>query len=110
MVRQYDIIVFGSTGYTGQFVDEELYRIQGEGKKSLKWAAAGRSQSKLDTSLKGSLYPGTAFAAFNIWGCSTYSCCASIRIIAEESLKGGGGVTQSGSEAKPDVTSYAATL
>ena len=100
MGRQYDIIVFGSTGYTGQFVDEELYRIQGEGKKSLKWAAAGRSQSKLDASLKGSLYPGTAPAVLNIWGCSTYPCCASIGIIAEESLKGGGGGSQSGQNAR----------
>ena len=64
MVRQYDIIVFGSTGYTGQFVDEELYRIQGEGKKSLKWAAAGRSQSKLDASLKGSPWHCTCWVEY----------------------------------------------
>ena len=50
--RRCATIVFGSTGCTGQFVDEELYRIRGEGKKSLKWAAAGRSQSKLDASLR----------------------------------------------------------
>lgn len=51
--RQYDIVVFGATGYTGQFVNEELYKIQGEGKRALKWAAAGRSQSKLEACLKG---------------------------------------------------------
>lgn len=51
--RQYDVVVFGSTGYTGQFVNEELYRIQGEGKRQLKWAAAARSQSKLEAYLKG---------------------------------------------------------
>lgn len=53
MGRLYDIIVFGSTGFTGQYVNEELCRIQGEGKRSLKWAAAGRSQNKLEASLKG---------------------------------------------------------
>ena len=55
MSRQYDVVVFGSTGYTGQFVGEELYRIQGESKQSLKWAAAGRSRSKLEACLKGDL-------------------------------------------------------
>lgn len=53
--RQYDIVVFGSTGFTGQFVNEELYRIQGEGKRSLKWAAAGRNQAKLEAGLNGKL-------------------------------------------------------
>ena len=54
--RQYDVVVFGSTGYTGQFVNEELYRFQGYGGSSsatLKWAAAGRSQAKLEAVLKG---------------------------------------------------------
>ena len=51
--RQYDIIVFGSTGFTGQFVNEELYRLQSEGRPNLKWAAAGRKQSKLESCLRG---------------------------------------------------------
>ena len=51
--RQYDVVVFGSTGYTGQFVNEELYRLQGYGGATLKWAAAGRSQAKLEAVLKG---------------------------------------------------------
>ena len=51
--RQYDIVVFGASGYTGQFVNEELYRIQNEGKRTLKWAAAGRTQSKLEAYLRG---------------------------------------------------------
>ncbi len=50
--REYDIVVFGSTGYTGQLVNEELYRLQTESGRALKWAAAGRSQSKLDACLK----------------------------------------------------------
>ena len=51
--REYDIVVFGSTGFTGQFVNEELYRLQTDGGRALKWAAAGRSQSKLEASLQG---------------------------------------------------------
>ena len=51
--REYDIVVFGSTGYTGQFVNEELYRLQTDGGRALRWAAAGRSQSKLEAGLKG---------------------------------------------------------
>ena len=51
--REYDIVVFGSTGYTGQFVNEELYRLQTEGGKALKWAAAGRTRAKIEACLKG---------------------------------------------------------
>ena len=43
--REYDIVVFGSTGYTGQFVNEELYRIQSG-------YPFGRSQSKLEACLR----------------------------------------------------------
>ena len=49
--REYDFVVFGATGYTGQFVSEELYRLQTEDGRALKWAAAGRSQSKLEACL-----------------------------------------------------------
>ena len=51
--RPYDVVVFGSTGYTGKFVNEELYRLQREGRQDLKWVAAGRSREKLQKSLKG---------------------------------------------------------
>ena len=51
--REYDVVVFGATGYTGQFVNEELYRLQNEGRQTLKWAAAGRDRSKLEACLKG---------------------------------------------------------
>lgn len=54
--RQYDIVVFGSTGYTGKFVAEELYRIQCEVKRSLRWAAAGRSEEKVRSCLEGKRY------------------------------------------------------
>lgn len=51
--RPYDIVVFGSTGYTGKFVAEELYRIQCEARRSLRWAAAGRKEEKVRTCLEG---------------------------------------------------------
>ncbi len=51
--RPYDIVVFGSTGYTGKFVNEELYKLQKTGRQDLKWAAAGRSKDKLRQSLLG---------------------------------------------------------
>lgn len=51
--RRYDIVVFGSTGFTGEFVNEELYRIQNAEQSDLKWAAAGRNKSKLEGSLRG---------------------------------------------------------
>ena len=44
-MRNYDIVLFGATGFTGKLVAEYL---QHHAPKTLKWAIAGRSQSKLD--------------------------------------------------------------
>jgi short subunit dehydrogenase-like uncharacterized protein len=41
--REFDIIVYGATGYTGRLVAEYL-----KDKMGLKWAMAGRSQTKLE--------------------------------------------------------------
>jgi hypothetical protein len=43
--RQYDIVVFGATGYTGKLTAEH---ITAELPTDLKWALAGRSASKLE--------------------------------------------------------------
>ena len=53
----YDIVIFGASGYTGQYVIEYVVRnveddfkkqlASGEEPKKLKWAVAGRSQDKL---------------------------------------------------------------
>ena len=51
--KLYDIVVLGSTGYTGKFVAEELYRVQCEVRRSLRWAAAGRSAEKVRSCLEG---------------------------------------------------------
>ncbi|MEM9621179.1 MAG: saccharopine dehydrogenase NADP-binding domain-containing protein [Pseudomonadota bacterium] len=47
MQRQYDIIVFGATGFTGQLVAEYMTRQYTGG--NLTWAMAGRNTSKLES-------------------------------------------------------------
>uniref|UniRef100_A0A667ZNX4 Saccharopine dehydrogenase-like oxidoreductase n=1 Tax=Myripristis murdjan TaxID=586833 RepID=A0A667ZNX4_9TELE len=47
--RPYHIIVFGASGFTGQFVVEEVARCAAEGPGGcLKWAVAGRSRPRLE--------------------------------------------------------------
>src|SRR5438093_1303350 len=46
MNREFDVIVFGATGYTGRLVAEHLLKTYGNG-GTVKWAMAGRSKSKL---------------------------------------------------------------
>lgn len=43
--RKYDFIIFGATGFTGQYVAEEVSRIAE--KEGITWAVAGRNASKL---------------------------------------------------------------
>lgn len=43
--RIYDIVLFGATGYTGQYTAEHIVSYF---PTDLKWAIAGRSQSKLE--------------------------------------------------------------
>lgn len=47
--RQYDIVVFGATGYTGKLTAEHIAK---ELPTDLKWAIAGRSASKLEALAK----------------------------------------------------------
>lgn len=44
--REYDLVVFGATGYTGQYVAE---RITNQLPTNLIWAVAGRSKEKLES-------------------------------------------------------------
>ena len=44
---EFDLIVYGATGYTGRLVAEHLARQYGVGGE-VKWAMAGRSQAKLE--------------------------------------------------------------
>ena len=43
--ERFDIVVFGATGFTGQYVAEELARIAEE--ERITWAVAGRNINKL---------------------------------------------------------------
>ncbi|NNE58201.1 MAG: saccharopine dehydrogenase [Hellea sp.] len=44
--REFDVIVYGATGYTGRLVGEYIQQQYGD--SDLKWAMAGRSAKKLD--------------------------------------------------------------
>ncbi|XP_047429725.1 saccharopine dehydrogenase b [Mugil cephalus] len=52
--RPYHVVVFGASGFTGQFVVEEVARCasEGPGGVPLKWAVAGRSRQRLEDVLK----------------------------------------------------------
>lgn len=51
--RPYHLIIFGASGFTGQFVVEEVARSVSEGPNgTLKWAIAGRSKQKLEKVLE----------------------------------------------------------
>ena len=49
--RQYDLVIFGASGFTGKYVVEELARTGQEEMPGLRWAIAGRSMAKLQTVL-----------------------------------------------------------
>lgn len=44
--REFDLVVFGASGYTGKLVAEYIQNEYG-GDQSLKWALAGRNKDKL---------------------------------------------------------------
>ncbi|QYJ07579.1 saccharopine dehydrogenase family protein [Qipengyuania flava] len=46
--REFDIIVYGATGYTGRLVAEHFVREYGSADDGPKWAMAGRSMDKLE--------------------------------------------------------------
>lgn len=45
--REFDIVVYGATGYTGRLAAEHFGREYGDGPDAPKWAMAGRSLTKL---------------------------------------------------------------
>ncbi|WP_341713253.1 saccharopine dehydrogenase NADP-binding domain-containing protein [Erythrobacter sp.] len=46
--REFDIVVYGATGYTGRLVAEHFVREYGSKPDAPKWAMAGRSMAKLE--------------------------------------------------------------
>jgi short subunit dehydrogenase-like uncharacterized protein len=51
-MAEFDVIVWGATGYTGRLVAQHMLNTYGVGGE-LKWAAAGRNAAKLDEVLAG---------------------------------------------------------
>ena len=45
---EFDIVVYGATGYTGRLVAEHFVREYGATSEGPKWAMAGRSLTKLE--------------------------------------------------------------
>lgn len=54
--REFDVIVWGATGFTGRLVAEYLLEQYGTGRE-LRWAMAGRNREKLE-GVRGGLGPG----------------------------------------------------
>ena len=46
--RKYSVVVFGATGFTGKRVAMEVQRVCVAKSRNLKWAIAGRNESKLN--------------------------------------------------------------
>ena len=49
-MSRFDVVIFGASGYTGKYVVEHLAHIYEE--ENIKWCVAGRSERKLDETLK----------------------------------------------------------
>lgn len=50
MSKRLDVLIFGATGYTGQYVVEEMARKAQQ--FGFKWGVAGRTDKKLKESLQ----------------------------------------------------------
>jgi short subunit dehydrogenase-like uncharacterized protein len=46
--REFDLIIWGATGFTGRLVAEHLVRRTGRGGRRVRWAIGGRSRDKLE--------------------------------------------------------------
>ncbi|XP_077286264.1 saccharopine dehydrogenase-like oxidoreductase [Arctopsyche grandis] len=51
MAERFGIVIFGASGFTGKHAVEEIHRLA-KNDKTLTWAIAGRSQSKLEKVIK----------------------------------------------------------
>lgn len=76
--RPYHMVIFGATGFTGQFVVEEVARTVSEGPNgTLKWAIAGRSKQKLEKVLE----QAAGVLSMNIFFVIYYRTCMATIII-----------------------------
>ena len=51
MSRPYQVVIFGASGFTGEYVVEQLAKYLNKSRTSLSWAAAGRSEAKVKRTL-----------------------------------------------------------
>lgn len=63
--RKYDIIVFGASGFTGQFVVQEMNHFSQV--YNLTWAIAGRNTNKLQTVLDNNMCKAQGTFCFHIF-------------------------------------------
>jgi len=47
VTKQFDVVVWGATGFTGQIVVAYLLEVYGASSENLRWAVAGRDEAKL---------------------------------------------------------------
>lgn len=49
MDRVFDVVIFGASGFTGQYVVEEFAK---QNSQNLRWAVAGRNEGKMQAVLQ----------------------------------------------------------
>ena len=83
MSREYDICIFGATGYTGEHVARSVQRMARDGTwAGVKWAIAGRSRAKLDALIaKNGLEPTGVVIADTSDPASLLAMAASTRVM-----------------------------
>ena len=52
LAKKFDLVVYGATGFTGNFVVEEVAKFAQRSGRQISWAVAGRDTSKLKNALK----------------------------------------------------------
>ncbi|KAJ3117416.1 hypothetical protein HDU96_006797 [Phlyctochytrium bullatum] len=57
--KEYDVLVYGATGFTGKRVAKEIARIQPKLSRPFRWAIAGRDRAKLEETLKWLAIPSS---------------------------------------------------
>ena len=50
--REFEVVVWGASGFTGRLVAEHLYGVYGVD-RDLRWAIAGRNRQKLESNSRG---------------------------------------------------------
>lgn len=102
--RPYHLVVFGASGFTGQFVAQEVAREQVvlEQSSRLPWAVAGRSREKLQRVLERAALKLGKGAEEG----SGVPLGPGVRVAGSERLSFGGG-RRKGSSGRPDVRSAA---